>query len=404
MKNYFLIIRLCILFTVFSGSDLLAQNVKVFILAGQSNMEGQGQISPSDVNGTLSHFMGNNPSDEFNYIQNPDGTWATRSDVWVRYDHALGNLLTGNLTTGYGEWEDAIGPELGFGHLLGDYYQEQVLIIKTCWGGKSLAVDFRPPSSGGTVGPYYNQMLTDISSAIDNIASEFPQYTGGEIEIAGFCWFQGWNDGETEAYLNEYEQNLKNLISDVRTALSSPDLPFVIGLAGNGGFELMENDAWVLGLQTQLVPAQISAAEFPGFTNVAYAETRGFWRDGALSPEPDFVHHWYNNAESYLRIGHELGLEMIKILDGMSTSNNQVLSIQSIRLFPNPIKDYVQIEGADTNYGIQIWDIAGKPLISFSNVSTMEQVDLSNLNSGIYFIEVLNLKGERIALKKLVKQ
>lgn len=41
-----------------------------------------------------------------------------------------------------------IGPELEFGNTIGEKYDEQILIIKTAWGGNSLHLDFRPTSSG----------------------------------------------------------------------------------------------------------------------------------------------------------------------------------------------------------------------------------------------------------------
>jgi hypothetical protein len=43
---------------------------------------------------------------------------------------------------------------------MGDHFENQVLLIKTAWGGKSLYKDFRPPSSGGTVGSCYTNRLT----------------------------------------------------------------------------------------------------------------------------------------------------------------------------------------------------------------------------------------------------
>ena len=49
------------------------------------------------------------------------------------------------ITVGYGARNDRIGPELQFGHVIGDYFENQVFLIKTAWGGKSLAKDFRPP-------------------------------------------------------------------------------------------------------------------------------------------------------------------------------------------------------------------------------------------------------------------
>ncbi|MGK0363525.1 MAG: hypothetical protein ACI85O_000570 [Saprospiraceae bacterium] len=298
------------------------------------------------MNGTLAHFMENGGVTEFYNIQNTDDTWVTKNDVWLRCKHENGDLLTGNLGVGFGSSEEQIGPELGLGHLLSDYSDDQVLIIKSCWGGTNLAVDFRPPSSGGTVGAFYTQMIDDINEAVANIATDFPDYDGEEIEMAGFCWFQGWNDGEEEDFLNEYEQNLINLISDVRDDLNTPELPVVIGLTGNGGNEINQGDFWVQTLQTILVPAQINAAEFTGHQKVNYADTRDFWREADASPEPDFVHHWRNNAESYLRIGNELGLKMIESLDNTNNTPPNIYPGISYGFNDFP-KEFVP----DNNYG-----------------------------------------------------
>ncbi len=309
-----------VLMTIMLGS-LQGQNIKVFIMAGQSNMQGHGDISPANINGTLTHFMDNGGAAEFDYVRSADGSWSTREDVWVHYDNDDSELLTGELTVGFGYSDNHIGPEYGFGNLLGPETDDQILIIKTCWGGKSLAVDFRPPSSGGTTGAYYSQMLADIAEAIDNIPTNFPQFTGGNVEIAGMAWLQGWNDCDEQAFMDEYEQNLINLISDVRTDLNVPNMPFVIGLAGNGGTELEPEGTWVHNLQTQIVPAQIRAALYEGHDKVAYVDTRPFYRDASLSPEPDFLHHWNNNAESYLRIGDQMGRRMNVLLGVPGCSN-----------------------------------------------------------------------------------
>lgn len=399
-----LFLGITIIFLTLPLSNIHSQNVKVFILAGQSNMQGHGNIDPVDVKGTLSNFMNGESSKMFQYLQNTDGSWATREDVWVRYDHENGELLADKLKVGFGASVNQIGPELGFGHLLGEYFQDQILIIKTCWGGKSLAVDFRPPSSGGSVGHYYNQIISDVSEAIDNIAVEFPQYNGGQIEIAGFCWFQGWNDGEEDAYLNEYEENLKNLISDIRTDLNAPNLPFVIGLTGNGGYDLLPGDLWVQNLQTRLVPAQINAAEYPGHSNVYYAETRGFWRADDLSPEPNAIHHWMNNAESYLRIGNELGLKMIESLDLRNTLLNVIPELENVSLFPSPASNYFQVECEGSNLHLNILDVNGRLLKSLKNVTLTTKVDVTDLEKGIYLVDVLNIHGNRITVKKIVKQ
>src|SRR4030095_7763176 len=71
-----------------------------------------------------------------------DGKWVERADVWIKFLDRKGNL-----TVGYGS-PKCIGPELEFGHVVGDRYEQQVLLIKTAWGGRSLYRDFRPPSAG----------------------------------------------------------------------------------------------------------------------------------------------------------------------------------------------------------------------------------------------------------------
>ncbi len=41
-----------------------------------------------------------------------------------------------------------VGPERSLGHVVGNAIDEPVVLPKACWGGQSLAVDFRPPSAG----------------------------------------------------------------------------------------------------------------------------------------------------------------------------------------------------------------------------------------------------------------
>ena len=110
--------------------------MKVFILAGQSNMEGKAKVALMD-------YQARQP--ELRKVYEPfrkDNHWLVRDDVWVKFLDRKGRL-----TVGLGS-PQCIGPELGFGQIVGDRYPEQVLIIKTAWGGKSLYQDFRPPSAG----------------------------------------------------------------------------------------------------------------------------------------------------------------------------------------------------------------------------------------------------------------
>ncbi|HJZ60401.1 MAG TPA: sialate O-acetylesterase, partial [Gemmataceae bacterium] len=228
--------------TVGSGSAAHAADppkpVKVFILAGQSNMEGQAvaDLDGKDYNdgkGTLKALL-NDPAKAplVKHLRAENGAWTVRDDVWVRYKREKQPLLAGPLTVGFAVYggKHHFGPELQFGHVVGDQFTEQVLLVKTAWGGKSLYKDFRPPSSGGEVGPYYTKMIAEVREALANLKTDFPTYADQGYELAGFVWYHGWNDGvEPKKAVPEYEQSLANLIKDLREEFKTPNLPVVIG-------------------------------------------------------------------------------------------------------------------------------------------------------------------------------
>jgi hypothetical protein len=176
----------------------LSQKTQVFILAGQSNMQGQGVVDldhPMHYNsgkGTLNRVMQNPKMKElYAHIKNDQGDFIVRDDVFVRYV-TLAEIKRGGLSvgfTGYGG-NHHIGPEFQFGHVVGKAIKQPVLLIKTAWGGKSLYKDFRPPSSGGEVGKYYRQMISEIKQGLDQISVDFPSLNRN-YELRGFVWFQG---------------------------------------------------------------------------------------------------------------------------------------------------------------------------------------------------------------------
>lgn len=305
--------------------------VKVFILAGQSNMVGQGLVplipERNEGRGSLEYLFGNpETASRFAHTVDENGEWSTRTDVWITYGD---KELRGDLTVGYGGRDDKIGPEYQFGHIVGTALDEQVLLIKTCWGGKSLAFDFRPPSAGEipyelsertqerlaagevSVGGYYRDMLAEVDEVLENLDDYFPGYDGQGYEIAGFCWHQGWNDGCDENYAPEYSRNMPLFIDDVREALGDESLPFVIANSGFGG---PEPRGGVVGrLQESVQPGQAAAAE--AREGVVCIDTREFYRAPEVSPGSGDIEHWYSNAESYFLIGDALGREMLDLLE-----------------------------------------------------------------------------------------
>jgi acetyl esterase/lipase len=291
---------------------LLAAPVPVFILAGQSNMQGQGVVDldhPQYYNGgkgillTVMARPGNGPL--YAHLKEGDA-WRVRDDVFVRH-RSEKTLKTGGLSIGFTGYEGKhhIGPELQFGHELGDAYDEPVLLIKTAWGGKSLFRDFRPPSAGGETGPYYQKMLAEVREGLAAASKEFPALANRELAIRGFVWMQGWNDMFDKDARDNYASNLRHLIHDIRAEFQQPDLPVVIGELGNLGDKAGDK-------MKQLRAAQREAAA--KMERVRFVPTAIYARPAEESPNVGHGHHWFGNAESYYLIGGALGRAMLELL------------------------------------------------------------------------------------------
>ncbi len=323
-------IRQCIVVSVAAGLLALGPAwgapvgkgpIKVFILAGQSNMEGHGVIKGRpEQKGTL-ETLTKDPATAARYQQllDKDGNWIVRADVWLSYYDTKCPLTIGRSAA-----KDSIGPEIGFGWTVGDYLDNPVLLIKFGPGGTSLAGPWRPPSSGKSgekergpgIGDQYDGMIAGVKKQLANLKTDFPELADSGYEIVGFGWHQGWNDGCSMADSKEYEQNLVNFIKDVRKDLGVTNLPFVIGGSGFGGWEQK------VDRRLMIMAAQKAAASHPEFKgDVRYVETRGFYRPPAESPTR-FGYHWNCNAETYYLIGEGMGKAMVELLGGPKAPTN----------------------------------------------------------------------------------
>lgn len=323
----------CCVLTLLLSSALLAQDpepgarvasspaqdrptLRVFLLAGQSNMEGHGVVDLDDARdynggrGTLARFLAEPANAQaFGDLLAQGGGFATRDDVFVRYLTAHGTVKAAALSVGFAVYDGAhhFGPELGLGRQLGRRWQEPVLLVKTAWGGKSLDQDFRPPGAGGTLGPCYVQMLAEYRAALAALPREFPELAATHVpELQGFVWFQGWNDGCDERAAAAYHENLVQLVLDLRAEFADPTLPFVVGETGN-----IDNATLRDGQRAGCADPRVGPF-------VRFVPTRDFLRAPEDSPNTTHGHHWFGNGESYLRIGDALGLAIGELVDARS--------------------------------------------------------------------------------------
>ncbi|MFO7775994.1 MAG: sialate O-acetylesterase [Candidatus Hydrogenedentota bacterium] len=292
--------------------------LKIFILSGQSNMVGFGQLKNGP--GTMEWYLEEKPG-AYGHLVDQNDEPVVRDDVWI-----VNNMeQRGWLTTGYGASEDHIGPEYGFGFTVGDYYEDPVLIIKAAWGGRSLYHDFLSPSSeaypepeeDGDKGFHYAEILRQVKEITSDLKRYYPDYDGEGYEIAGFGWHQGWNDRIDPAAVDAYEKNMENFIKDIRADLGIPELPFVIANTGMGGWTIPDNAPYKERVE-KLMDAQLALADpekYPEFEgNVAGVETRDFQRSEEESPSAQGF-HWLRNWETFYLIGKGMGEAMVELLE-----------------------------------------------------------------------------------------
>jgi len=315
--------------------------LKIYVLVGQSNMQGHGQLSTIP-------YMADDPATKplHDKIVDASGKPRVYEDVRiVAYSEAgKGNhkQKRGPLTMGYGSnlgSETVCGPELAFGVTMREKVDGPILIIKTSWGGKSLNTDFRPPSAGKyelhpkikalwdehpdgahgipkmadrpawrakkdeATGHYYRLMIEHVQATLADLKDAHPDYDPEQgYEMAGLVWFQGWNDmcdgttypdsrNDPDAYA-QYSTLFGHFIRDVRKALKAPTLPVVIGVIGVGGDKAEGGIA-------NLRPAMAAPADLPEFKGtVAAVQTKDFWdyRMAELEGKKGKVQHRLRSA------------------------------------------------------------------------------------------------------------
>ncbi|HRZ56822.1 MAG TPA: sialate O-acetylesterase [Candidatus Paceibacterota bacterium] len=332
------------------------RKVKVFILMGQSNMVGMGDVGPETNKGTLLYLT--KKQDKYPWLLDEDGKWTVRKDVYY-YDARVrkGSPLSALSNNGR-----SIGPELGFGFVMGQLLDEPVLVLKSCIGNRSLGWDLLPPGSeryeaevterGGQkvtkifagykdkpdswiaeegrglateppawldkktgkliewyAGKQYDVDMANAKAALASLAKIYPDYKGQGYEIAGFVWWQGNKDSFNAVHAARYEQNLARLIPQLRKDYEAFNAKFVLatgcGVTGRDG----------LGLQ--IAEAQLAvgdAKKHPEFAgNVKAVDSRDLWRDANVSPKNQ-GYHYNRNAETFMEVGLRLGWAMTELL------------------------------------------------------------------------------------------
>lgn len=255
---------------------------------------------------------------KFTYLLDDEGKWSVRNDVFYRQGRNNPPVTVSPLSATSNNGI-TMGPELGFGSVMGTFHDEPVLLIKTAEGNRSLNWDFRPPSSGKTTregaeqweSKEYRLMVEGIRTSLEQIDKLVPGYAGQGYEIAGFAWFQGHKDkGDPK---EEYGKHLVNLINDLRKEFQVPKMPAVVATVGFNGYRIMESPWKGIWEAQMAVGDPKQHPELAG--TVASVDTRDFWREVEESPSAE-DYHYNRNAGTYLLVGEAMGRAMVGLMGG----------------------------------------------------------------------------------------
>ena len=260
-----------------------------------------------------------------------------------------------NTYMGYGGNRDKIGPEFGFGLSMAQKLDAPILIIKTSWGGKSLNYNFRPPSAG----PYklnekeqtaknaadisknaslnWRMMNEAVHNVLKDLKTHHPAYDAKVgYDIAGFVWFQGFNDQFSDEFRNNYRDNMVHFVKDVRKEYKTPKMPFVIGVLGtNMSKEGVDKNA-VSVAQREAAAAQ----EFKG--NVASVESykvydleaRKVYDSGWAKHFAEWCvvgsdrpYHYLGSGKFFVRLGDSFANAMIGLINNQANPGSGKITI-----------------------------------------------------------------------------
>jgi len=324
--------------------------VQVFLLLGQSNMLGEGEIEKWEDGGleyaTVEKGL-------YPYLHDQSGSWSVR-------DHVRDVFIMGSADAAYedsklqhNEWltvnphtQSTIGPELGIGFTLANYTADTpVMMLKSCIGNRALGWDLLPPGSkqweytdskgvtwvhaGYHDSPDKWQKGTqpkpiswkagiqydgDIARAKHVLADLDTHYPGGatSYEVAGFFWWQGDKDSRSEL-ADRYEFNLVNFIKQLRTDFNAPNAKFVTASLGQTEMGAKDGGGKILDAMLAVDGTSGKYPEFAG--NVAAVYTHPLSRGGSSGA------HYNKNAETYMNVGEAMGAAMVDLLKGGSSAS-----------------------------------------------------------------------------------
>jgi hypothetical protein len=247
-----------LLFSCAAPPKAKTPELHLFLLAGQSNMAGRGEIDPSDnepLNGVV--------------VLGADGNWRSATEPYHFDKPIAGAGLAKSFAVAY--LRENPGVQIG--------------LIPAACGGSPIRV-WQP-------GAYFD--ATDSHPWDDAIARTRIAQRDGKLK--GILWHQGESDGYPDLAAR-YEAALTDLISRFRTEFGTPALPVVIGQIGQFTADGWGEPQRVIDVANQAVAAADA--------NVAFVASTG------LGAKPDGIHF---DTEALREFGQRYHAAYLSLVD-----------------------------------------------------------------------------------------
>jgi hypothetical protein len=310
MRASSFLLNFCLLFALLGPAAAQEDDktLRVFIFAGQSNMEG-ADSKVADIE-RFPPFAGLGEAQKdvmFSYCLGRED--KTKSDGWEELRPTRG----------------LVGPELSFAREVKRHIDAPIAIIKVAAGGTHLAGDWNPDEPRGF--EMYPLALTWVREALADLDKRRIPY-----RLEGFVWHQGENDMFEEGAMPAYGANLKNFLARWRADLKAPELRFYIG-------ELCTKTIWGMDMRPRM-----------------YAISKGQHEVTDADPLADYVPTSHVGVE----IGGGVGLHyhygtLGQLEHGVNHAHAYLRNIGKLPKSERPLKKWPYAEGSK----VQLFVLAG---------------------------------------------
>lgn len=112
-----------------------------------------------------------------------------------------------------------------------------------------------------------------------------------------------------------------------------------------------------------------------------------------------FIYSGIWNSYSYTQVlGKKSGNKIVGNYENVGLTYVEPIEV---RIYPNPVKEYILIEPYSLITEVKIYDLSGREVITVSNPNT-SLIDFSLFQSGIYFIDIQMVDGTK-SIQQIVK-